>query len=83
MLHDEGASAITSAEDRAKPLPVCVVENVQPTVASFIISVKDATVEFADTSAVIWSPGFTGYWLGRVTERFGSRTRRQVSYQAS
>ena len=77
MLHDDGASAITSAEERAKPLPVCVVENVQPAVASLIISVNDVPAEFADTSAVIWSPGCTGYWLGSVTEGFG-----YISYQA-
>ena len=31
-LHDDGASATTSADERAKPLAVCVVEKVQPCV---------------------------------------------------
>src|ERR1700683_3931159 len=51
-VHDDGASAITSAEDRANPLPVCVVENVQPAVASLISSVNDVPADFAATSAV-------------------------------
>ena len=41
------------------------------------IKVNDVPAAFEVTSAVRWSPGFTGYGVGSVTEGFG-----YISYQA-
>src|SRR5579875_643534 len=66
LLVQQGASAMTSAEERAAPEAVAVTVWLQPWVVSASVSVKLSPL-FQVTEPVKWSPGltvllkFTGY----------------------
>ena len=78
MLHDDGASAMTSADERAKPLPLWVVENVQSAVVSLIASMNDVPAEFDATN------GRHVVTRAHDVRRSGARTDGlgYISYQA-